>query len=157
MFNRRQKKEEAKIHTILAYSYSVYFVLLLIGIFLDLFLPLPLFIDQFDMYILGFLFLFLASFLIIWAQRSTHSFWRKEKVSHKSFCRGPYCFTRTPTHWGLFLLVLGFGFIMNASYVIVFTIISFLISKFFFLKKQEDLLERKYGGHYKEYKNKIRF
>jgi protein-S-isoprenylcysteine O-methyltransferase Ste14 len=143
------------IHRILAHSYFVYFLFLILGVALDIFLHMHVFEDSFTIPA-GIILLILATILIIWAQNTSRNL-KKENIRAESFLHGPYCYTRSPTHYGLFLLMLGFGFIANAFFVIMFTVISLLITKFFFLKKEEDLLEQKYGDSYKEYKKIVKF
>lgn len=144
-----------EVHGVLAHSYMVYFLVLIIGVVLDLSFPDKIFSTAIMMPT-GFLMLILASVVIIWAQHTSRNL-DHENITKEAFCRGPYCYTRTPTHWGLFLLVLGFGFILNALFVIMLTILSFVVSKLFFLKKQEAILEDKYGQPYLEYKKTVKF
>jgi protein-S-isoprenylcysteine O-methyltransferase Ste14 len=84
----------------------------------------------------GFLFLLFGTFLIFWAQKTSLNL-KKEDIKKETFLHGPYCYTRSPTHYGLFLLILGFGIVSNSFFVIVFSIISFFITKIVFLKKEE--------------------
>jgi protein-S-isoprenylcysteine O-methyltransferase Ste14 len=102
------------------------------------------------------LFLIFGTFLIFWAQKSSHSF-KKETINKEIFCNGPYCYTRTPTHYGLFLLTLGFGMINDAFFIVIFSIISFIITKFVFIRKEEKILALKYGEPYLEYKKTVKF
>jgi protein-S-isoprenylcysteine O-methyltransferase Ste14 len=44
--------------------------------------------------------------------------------------------------------------IINSPFSIIFIIIGHLLSKLIFLKKEENLLEKKYGQVYTEYKKK---
>ena len=39
----------------------------------------------------------------------------------------------------------------------VYTIISFIVSQAIFIRRQEKILEEKYGTHYVEYKKKVKF
>ncbi|MFN4181420.1 MAG: methyltransferase, partial [Candidatus Paceibacteria bacterium] len=78
-------------------------------------------------------------------------------ITKEHFYKGPYRYTRTPTHWGLFLLVLGFGLMINAFFITLLTIISFMVTKLVFIKDQENILEQRYGDAYRAYKNKVRF
>ena len=77
-------------------------------------------------------------------------------VTKENFCKGPYCYARHPTHWGLFFLILGFGIILNALFVILCTLISFIVTKFVFIEKQEKILAEKYGAPYLEYKKSVK-
>ncbi|MFA4975567.1 MAG: methyltransferase [Candidatus Paceibacterota bacterium] len=143
------------VHKILAHSYLFYFIVFLFSLFLDYIFPLKFFENSYVMWI-GALFLIFGTFLIFWAQKSSHNF-KKEIINKEIFCNGPYCYTRTPTHFGLFLLILGFGMINNALFIIIFSIISFIITKFIFIKKEEEILSLKYGTPYLEYKKSVRF
>jgi protein-S-isoprenylcysteine O-methyltransferase Ste14 len=142
-------------HTVLAHSYSVYFVLFLIGIVLDLVLRVKIFTDSVAVP-LGVAIIILGSILVFWAQKTSRDL-KLDNLSKDTFYQGPYRYTRGPTHFGLFLLLLGFGIIVNSFFVVLFTIIAFLISKFVFLNKQEKMLAEKYGIHYVEYQKLVKF
>lgn len=152
--NKVHPKHE--VHGVLAHSYIIYFLVLVIGVLLDLSFPDKIFATSIMMPT-GFLILILATLIIFWSQHTSRKLDATPTITKETFCKGPYCYTRTPTHWGLFLLILGFGFILNAFFVIVLTVISFIISKMFFLKKQEAILEDKYGTPYLEYKKIVKF
>ena len=143
-----------QVHKILAHSYTMYFILFLVGVFLDLFFQFKIFTNP-SIIVFGILLLITATLLILWAQRTSRNLDIKN-VNKETFCKGPYCYTRSPTHWGLFFLILGFGIIANAFFVILFTIISFFIAKFVFLNKQEAALAEKYGTPYLEYKKSVK-
>jgi protein-S-isoprenylcysteine O-methyltransferase Ste14 len=128
---------------------------LFLGLFFSFIFPIKVF-DNLILNFSGFLFLFLFSYLILWAQLSSRKF-KKENVTKESFMQGPYRFTRNPTTLGLFFSLISFGIIINSIFVILFSLISFLISVLFFFKKEEQLLEKKYGQAYLEYKNKVKF
>lgn len=144
------------VHKVLAHSYSVYFILFLIGVTLDLIFKFKIFTTSI-MVPVGFFFLVVASILIIWAQKTGRDLRKVGEVKTEHFCRGPYCYTRIPTQWGLFFLMLGFGIIANAFFVILFTILSFFISKFVFMGKHEKILSEKYGTAYTEYMKQVKF
>lgn len=144
-----------KVHRVLAYSYLFYFVVFLLSLFLDFIFPLKIF-EKFTGISVGAVFLILGTVLILWAQKSSLRL-QKESISKETFYRGPYRYTRSPTHFGLFLLMLGFGIISNALFVISFSIISFFITRFIFIKKEEKILTEKYGAPYLEYKKSVKF
>ena len=148
-------KSKRTVHHVLAHSYSFYFLFFLLGVFLNLFFPIRIFNNSI-MVPVGVLLLIMASLLILWAQKTSRDFRKEENINKETFCRGPYCYTRSPTHWGLFLLMLGFGVIINAVFIILFTIISFVITKLVFLKKEESILADKYGAPYLEYKKSVK-
>lgn len=146
---------KAQVHHVLIHSYFVYFILFLVGVVLDVFFKLEVFISPL-MVPVGIALLIFASFLILWAQITSRNL-PKDHIDKEMFCHGPYCYTRSPTHWGLFLLMLGFGIVSNAVFVILFTLFAFIISKFGFLEKEEKILADKYGAPYLEYKKIVRF
>lgn len=153
--NNKTNLHKNKVHRILAHSYSMYFIFFLIGVVLDLIFNLKIFNDSF-MRPLGFVSLLFATILIFWAQNTSRNL-SKENLSKESFHQGPYRFSRSPTHWGLFFLMIGFGMVTNALFVILTTLFSFLIAKYLFLNKQERILEEKYGEAYIEYKKNVKF
>jgi len=144
-----------KVHHVLAHSYTVHFVLFLIGVFLDAVFKLEFFTNP-TVVVVGIIFIIFGSFFVLWAQNTSRNL-QKENISKEIFSKGPYRYTHSPTHWGLFFLMLGFGIVINAIFVILFTLISFLINRLYFLKKEEKILIDKYGIHYLEYKKKIKF
>ncbi len=163
MMDLIDKKEEEvnilihkdKVHHVLAHSYMFYFVAFIFSLILDFMFPLKI-LDQSMTIPLGSIFLIIATVLIFWAQKSSHKL-DKENMTKETFCRGPYLYTRSPTHLGLFLMILGFGFIVNSFFIVFFALISFFITKSIFIRKQEKILEEKYGAPYLEYKKSVKF
>ncbi len=150
----QEPPHQNKVHKILAHSYGIYFFFFLLGVYLDLIFQFKVFTSSTVLF-LGPPLLIFGTFLVFWAQYTSRNL-KKENISKKAFCRGPYCYTRSPTHWGLFFLTLGFGIIINAVFVVLTTLLSFLITRLIFLNKQERVLEEKYGNHYLEYKKQVR-
>lgn len=153
---KKEKRKKNIVHRILAHSYFFYFLSFLIAVSLDIIFPIKIFHNTIMVFVGLFLLVF-ASILILWAQKTSLDLKNKEEIKRESFCHGPYCYTRTPTHWGLFLLMLGFGFLINALFVIIFTIFSLFVTKLVFLKKQEHAMVNKYGTAYEEYKKLVKF
>ncbi|MES3031998.1 MAG: methyltransferase [Patescibacteria group bacterium] len=151
-----QPSPKVTLHHVLAHSYSVYFILFLIGVTLDFLFPIKIFTNS-VMVPIGFSFLVVASLLIIWAQKTGRDLKKVQDVKAEHFCRGPYCYTRIPTQWGLFLLLLGFGIITSSFFVILSTVISLFIFKFIFISRHDQILTDKYGSAYAEYKKKVKF
>ncbi len=151
-----QKPRKNKVHRVLAHSYLVFLVLFLIGVCLDFIFEIKILEDDI-MLPVGFFFLLLASVLIVWAQKTGRDLRKIPEIKGEHFSRGPYSYTRIPTQWGLFFLMLGFGIVTNAFFVILSTVVSFLISKFIFISKHDKILEERYGVHYAEYKKKVKF
>jgi len=142
------------VHVILAHSYLFYFILFVIGVVLDVVFRIKIYNNSLTI-LSGVILLILGSGLILWAQKTSKKL-PSENLTKESFCRGPYCYTRSPTHWGLFLLTLGFGVMANAFFIVISTIIAFVITKFIFIREEESALEEKYGTPYLEYKKKVK-
>jgi protein-S-isoprenylcysteine O-methyltransferase Ste14 len=145
----------SKVHRVLINSYSVYFLALLIGVYLDFVFDLKIFRGSFVM-AAGFILLMAGTFLIVWAQKTSRDL-NTETLSKETFTRGPYHFTRTPTNFGLFFLMLGFGLIANGPFIIILSLLSFIVAKFIFLEQEEKILAEKYGTPYLEYKKTVKF
>jgi len=143
-----------KVHGILAFSYFLYLAFFLVGVFLDSVFNLNIFRSTLFVYAGGLL-IILATALIFWAQKTSRNL-KKTTLTKESFCKGPYRFTRIPTHWGLFFLMIGFGFVNNGVFMILLTLFSYFVTKYGFLKKEEDILEKKYGAPYLEYKKSVK-
>jgi len=144
-----------KVHKILAYSYFFFFICFLFGFFLDFLFPILVFRSTIILWF-GFILLAVGTYLILWAQKSSSKL-KKENLSKESFYYGPYRYTRSPTHFGLFLLTVGFGIISNAFFIIFFSIISFIVTRLVFIREQERVLAKKYGTPYLEYKKLVKF
>jgi len=147
--------QKQSIHQVLAHSYATHLILFLVGAIFDLIFNFKFFYGSLVVP-LGIFSLIFGTLLIFWAQKTSHNL-DKSNISQETFRQGPYRYTRVPTNFGLFFLVLGFGLTINAFFVIFSALISFLLSKFIFLAKQEKILALKYGAPYLEYKKIVRF
>ena len=141
------------VHRILVHSYFTTLIFFLLGAGLDIIFSLKI-LDTAIISPVGLLFLVTGTTLIVWAQHASHQF-NKENLSPDSFRRGPYRYTRNPTYWGLFLVLIGFGLAWNAVFVLAFTVISLFVTKLIFLKQEEEILAEKYGEVYLEYKKSV--
>jgi len=144
-----------KVHKVLASSYSVYFLLFLVGTYFNLFFNFKIFSSSLAV-LMGLILLLFGTILVFWAQGTSRNL-NKEEINKEAFAHGPYSFTRSPTNFGLFFLVLGFGLIANSPSIILCSIISFFLAKFIFLRKEEKILAEKYGDAYLEYKKSVKF
>lgn len=157
------EKTESKIyrngmvHFILVHSYMVFLFAIILGVFFDTFLKKKMFSSVlYDK--VGFLMLLISTIIIYWAQKTSSNYQQRttKDNSRSNFEFGPYRYLRSPTHFGLFIMALGFSLIVNSFFSIVFTFIAYGFTKLFFLKKEEKMLEQKYGQVYSDYKKKVR-
>lgn len=149
------------VHIVLAQSYLVYLVAIVVGFALDIVKPIPFSFPA--LMPLGMLCIMFGTFLVIWAQKAAHKSEKArndsatEKICRDHFCVGPYVFTRSPTQYGLSFMALGLAFVYGSFFMVIFTGIAFLLGRFVFIRKQEFHLERKYGDPYVEYKKHVKF
>ena len=152
----KKKRYSTSTHIVLAHSYSLYFAGFVLGIILDFIFPVQVF-SRFDSSFLGAVFIVLGSLLIFWAQKTTRNYYTEgETVTKESFLQGPYRYTRSPTHAGLMFMMLGFGFVVNGPFILIFTLITAVVTRFTFLRAEEAILEKKYGAPYEEYKKSVK-
>ena len=158
-----QNKIEAKdtrsgvVHVVLVYVYTIFFVSIILGISFDLIFKLDL-LANFEHSYFGLVIIIFGTMLIYLAQEasSRSSKIRTEENSVDGFAFGPYKLFRHPTYLGVFLMVLGFGIIIKSAFSILFILITYLIVKLVFVKKEERILEKKYGQIYLDYKKKVK-
>ena len=147
------------IHRLLAHSYLVFLMSVIVAIVVDAFVPVRIFPDWIQNVGIGCI--LLATLLILWAQHTSGSnarIWQTPEVVGKShFHRGPYRYLRSPTHVGLGLLLLGYGLLMNSVVVAGVSFVSFIITRLVFIRREEALLEELYGASYADYKKKVKF
>ena len=147
------------VHVVLGHSYLVYFASLIVGLIVDTIWPNHM--TASFLIPIGFICLFLGPALIVWAQYTSHQLAVKQVTTNNAtrthdFYKGPYMFTRSPTHFGLFIMVIGVGFVFGSIAIIATTLIAFILTRTLFLSKEEAILEEKYGDEYREYKEKVR-
>lgn len=155
--HKSYKYHNETVHRVLLDSYLIFLVAVILGVLFDLITNMGIFSNAIYKYI-GFLMLLSSSVVIFWAQ-ATSSNYKKRTIKDSSmsyFEHGPYKYLRNPTHLSVFIMTLGFALIINSFFSVVFTIIAYLITKIFFLKKEENILEKKYGEVYREYKKKVK-
>ena len=155
MENLNVNSKNEKIPKIRAYTDFMYFLFFVIGVFFNIIFHLKVFKSSIAIPI-GIIILMFATILIFWTQKTVRVI-LKENPNKKNFYRGPYRYTRSPVHLGLFLLLIGLGLVANSFFISLFAIIAFVIGKFIFLNKEEKVLLEKYGTQYLEYKKLVRF
>jgi protein-S-isoprenylcysteine O-methyltransferase Ste14 len=155
--NKTDTKNKKTVHYVLLYSYMMFLIAVILGVILDTLLKEKIFSN--DIYLnIGSLMLIVGPLIIFWAQKTSSNY--KDKAKKKEvenpFGLGPYKYSRNPTHLGLFIMTLGFGLIINSLFSVMLTITAHIITKLFFVKEGEILLEKKYGQVYIDYKKKVK-
>lgn len=151
--------EKNSVSHISSYSISVFALGLFLGVLLDIFFPMK-FISEPMNQTIGLVLVVLATALIYSAEKHGETYSQKRKAGAvcdvEEMRKGPYKYTRNPKYLGLGLLLIGLGIILNATFVILTSVVSALVVHFYFLKKEEALLEARHGEIYKQYKTKVR-
>ncbi|MEI7689068.1 MAG: isoprenylcysteine carboxylmethyltransferase family protein [Candidatus Nomurabacteria bacterium] len=145
------------IHVLLYHSYVVFLLAIVLGIISDAIFTFGKF--QGSIYqIIGLLMIIIGTFIVFWAQKTT-SYKKIEAQKDRDtnfFIKGPYRYTRNPTNFGLSLMSLGLGFIIGSLFSIIFVVITYFISKLIFIKRQDSILEERYGEVFNDYKKKVK-
>lgn len=152
---KQEKYKSGMIHFVLTHSYSVVLICLIIGVIFDLFLNINIF-NNIKYTYLGLILLFGGS-LIVYSSQKSSAFAKKKSIEEGgvfNFSYGLYKYFRHPTYLGLTILVIGFAIIINSPMSVFLSILSYLIIRFIFGKKEERLLELKFGEGYSKYKSK---
>lgn len=147
------------IHVLLLLSYAVYFLGVILGVIFDQIIPINIFSKHTNLsQYIGIIMIFFGSILVYWAQHTTHVSKKHEEKERGTnfFIRGPYKYTRNPTNFGVFIITIGLGFLINSFFSIIFILLTYLISRIFFIKKQDSILEERYGDAFLEYKKKVK-
>lgn len=148
-------ERKGRLYKILSNSYIFYFATFVVGIVFDLIFPVH-FLDNSYAVFIGSFFIICSSFFIFWIKRSAKKS-NKKIETKEDFMRGPYKYTSIPNHWAIFILILSFGVMVNAFFMVVFTTFCFVITLSYFLKMQEVVLAEKYGSIYTEYRKIVKF
>lgn len=147
-----------KIHFVLSHSYTVFLFAVVLGVVFDVLIPLKIFSGN-DFQYIGIIMIALGSIVVYWAQSTSSSVSKKKEKDENyelRFDNGPYKYLRSPTHFGLFVMTLGLAVVISSPFSVIFTIIAQIVTKVSFLRKEEKLLEEKYGEVYRSYKSKTK-
>ncbi len=143
------------VHFVLSRSYVMFLAAIVIGSIFHIAFPVKIFSGTGYSYF-GFAMIIIGSLLICWAQSTSgHTQREMEKSGMRNFISGPYRYSRSPTHVGLTIMILGLSFVLNSLSIAVFTIAASIITKLVFLREEETLLEKRYGQPYRDYKKKV--
>ena len=153
--NEEDNKSVGVVHILLSHSYIIFFFAVVLGVVFDALFPVRVLNGIVYEYI-GLFMIIVGSYIVYWSQSSTSTSNVTEERDVSFFLKGPYKYTRNPTNFGLTLTVLGLGFLINSLFVIIFILIVYAISRLIFIKKQDAILEERYGDVFREYKRKVK-
>lgn len=155
----KKEREEIRgiIHILLFHTYTVFLFAIIFGLIFDHIFIINLFKGELFKYI-GLLMITLGSIGIYWSQATTKP--SKSELNKERdlsfFYRGPYKYTRNPTNLSLTVMSIGLGLLINSFFSVLFILASYCISRFFYIRKQDSILEKRYGQVFLEYKKKVK-
>lgn len=104
------------------------------------------------MVLLGVLTIIYCGFLFKKAQTDIKPW----KTTSNIVLEGPYKFSRNPIYLCFVLICLGASLLINSAWVVLMTLLLFLILHEYVVKKEEAYLKQKFGSSYLEFKNSTR-
>lgn len=150
------------VHETLAQGYLLYILAIIAGFALDILHPLRFSFPLMDP--IGVFLILGGTALIFWAQYASGSTSKNRntdigmnQICKDHFCVGPYVFTRSPTQYGLALMVFGLAFIYSMTFILITGVIALLVGRFIVIRQEEKHLAEKYGEAYLEYKKQVKF
>ncbi len=75
--------------------------------------------------------------------------------SNLIIANGIYSYTRNPMYLGLLLMQIGLGMLLSVIHIVMFTVFTYLILKYFVIFPEEKYLEDKFGDVYIRYKKSV--
>lgn len=156
MFN----KQNSSISEISSYSFFVYLIFILLGVFIDLIgFSQKVFSSNLSLYI-GFGLIVVFSILIFWAEHASHHYRKSQdkglNMDHSHLQKGAFRFTRNPYYVGIGFLFLGLSFVINSLAVLALALLSFFVVNMWFIPKEEEILKKRHGEDFDIYKEKTR-
>lgn len=70
--------------------------------------------------------------------------------------KGPYALSRNPMYLGFVVMYVGFAFIMNALWPLLFLPEAIVLVYLFAIRREESYLTREFGDVYTEYRSRVR-
>jgi len=159
--SKKVKKEKPYvvgiIHVLLSENYVIFFAAVILGVVFDAIFPIRIFHGKFHEY-LGLILIIMGTIIIYWSQLTSRVTSKKQPVERNVnfFLKGPYRYTRNPTNFGLTLSIFGLGFLIDSIILMVFMFVAYMISKMFFMRRQDAILKERYGSIFEEYKEKVK-
>lgn len=152
-----EKVRQGMVHFVLSRSYSMFLFAVVLGALSDIVFPNTILSGVWFQSV-GFVCIMLGSLLIYWAQKMTRCGPTNmpKDIVELDFEKGPYKYTRNPTHIGLTVMTLGLAFVVQSFFMLIFVSVIAIVGKVVFVRRQELLLEKKYGKAYCDYKKKVR-
>jgi len=136
----------------------IYLLALVIGLILRAWAPTPFLPDGVG-YVLGAVLIVIAVWLLSWGVRAMHAAGTSEKTSVPTTAlvtTGPFQFSRNPLYVSLTLIYLGIAIAAQSLWALALLIVVLVVMQQGVVRREEHYLERKFGGDYLRYKERVR-
>jgi protein-S-isoprenylcysteine O-methyltransferase Ste14 len=127
---------------------------LLVGVALDLWLPLKLVEILWLKHLLGWPLLLLGSLLTAWAVMAFKAMDFSKPTG--IIASGPYQFSRNPMYVAWTMLYLGTAMLVNTWWLLIFLPAVIAFTHYLVVRQEEPKLEQKFGEEYREYCGRVR-
>lgn len=133
---------------------EAYLAALIVGVILNLFVPLSFLTWPRLSGFLGSLVFLLGTLLAIWSVLA----WAEADISkpNKLIENGSYAFSRHPMYVAWFLIDLGVGLLFKSLWLILLLGLAAIYTHFFVVLTEERYMEGKFGQLYRSYKSRVR-
>jgi protein-S-isoprenylcysteine O-methyltransferase Ste14 len=129
-------------------------ILLILGIALDLCLPIGLFETNPLAYMFGALLLIAGVALAVWAFVTAGEM--EIEKPHMLITTGPFAFSRNPMYLGWTMTYLAAVLFVNTYWLVMFLPILLLYTHYFVIRREEQQLQLLFGEQYRQYCTRVR-
>ncbi|MFW9887793.1 MAG: methyltransferase family protein [Candidatus Thorarchaeota archaeon] len=113
--------------------------------------------------LIGILFIPIGMLLIIWANYSLLYVGRITLGNREPMQRpealvlvGPYRFSRNPLYLGCLMALFGLAIVLSSVVTAVLFVLTYIVFRYVFIKREETILEEEFGDEYREFKRRVR-
>jgi protein-S-isoprenylcysteine O-methyltransferase Ste14 len=129
-------------------------ILLILGIALDLWLPIGLFETSPLAYMLGALLLIVGVVLAVWAFVTAGEM--EIEKPNLLIATGPFAFSRNPMYLGWTMIYLAAILFVNTCWLIILLPVLLLFTHYFVIRREEQQLQLLFGEQYRQYCARVR-
>jgi protein-S-isoprenylcysteine O-methyltransferase Ste14 len=127
---------------------------LMLGIAMQIFLPLHIFAKQWIGHAAGWPILVLGLGIAVWAVSEVRQM--DIEKSDRLVTTGPYAFSRNPMYLAWTIIQIGIALLMNSIWPGIFLVGAFLYTHIVVIQREECTLQEKFGDEYEQYRDEVR-
>jgi len=129
-------------------------IALVVGVALDVWLPLKIVDLLWLKHVLGWPFLLCGSLLAVWAVMAFKAMDFSQPTG--IIVSGPYQFSRNPMYVAWTMLYVGIAMLMNTWWLLILLPAVMAFTHYIVVRQEEQKLEQKFGEEYREYMGRVR-